>query len=310
MGQELLSCLSGGGGVGEPLLLGSDSGQLWLRRAQGLWIHFVQKSSGQRPSEKTDSKVKSGEKQRHVIRKNMKTEELVVISSISSAGNGSCSPHSESTNSRARSSRQNSSPPGDAAANSGIATIHLHLCICLITTSCTMSLPSVTRTLQRVCLRQPSVTQACRQQLRHLSSRPSSAFPPLLRIQSHLPTTSLSQQRRCESTAKPLTDRPDELPKTEPRPEVPSYEMTFTCKACSTRSSHRMSKQGYHHGTILITCPGCKNRHLIADHLKVCINKVSSVSKSNADTSRSSPTRASPSKTSSLKRDNCSRRVL
>jgi protein import protein ZIM17 len=31
-----------------------------------------------------------------------------------------------------------------------------------------------------------------------------------------------------------------------------------------------MSKQGYHHGTILITCPGCKNRHLIADHLKVC----------------------------------------
>lgn len=132
-----------------------------------------------------------------------------------------------------------------------------------------MSLPSATRALQRVCLRQPSVTQACRQQLRHLSSRPSSAFPPLLRIQSHLPTTFQSQQRRCESTAKPLTDRPDQLPKPEPREEVPSYEMTFTCKACSTRSSHRMSKQGYHHGTILITCPGCKNRHLIADHLKV-----------------------------------------
>jgi protein import protein ZIM17 len=126
------------------------------------------------------------------------------------------------------------------------------------------------RHVSPVCLRQPSVTQTCRQQLRHLSSRPSSAFPPLLRIQSHLPSTIQSQQRRCESTAKPLTDRPDELPKTEPRPEVPSYEMTFTCKACSTRSSHRMSKQGYHHGTILITCPGCKNRHLIADHLKVC----------------------------------------
>lgn len=131
-----------------------------------------------------------------------------------------------------------------------------------------MSLPSATRALQRVCLRQPSVTQACRQQLRHLSSRPSAAFPPL-RIQSHLSNTFQSQQRRCESTAKPLTDRPDTLPKAEPREEVPSYEMTFTCKACSTRSSHRMSKQGYHHGTILITCPGCKNRHLIADHLKV-----------------------------------------
>jgi len=45
--------------------------------------------------------------------------------------------------------------------------------------------------------------------------------------------------------------------------------MTFTCKKCTTRSSHRISKQGYHHGTVLIACPGCKNRHLIADHLKI-----------------------------------------
>jgi len=145
----------------------------------------------------------------------------------------------------------------------------LSLCRCLTTNPCAMSLPSATRALQRACSRQPSVTQACRQQLRHLSSRPSSAFPPLLRTQSHIPNTFQSKQRRCESTAKPLTDRPDQLPKPEAREEVPSYEMTFTCKACSTRSSHRMSKQGYHHGTILITCPGCKNRHLIADHLKV-----------------------------------------
>jgi protein import protein ZIM17 len=134
-----------------------------------------------------------------------------------------------------------------------------------------MSLHSATRTLQRICLRQPAVAQSCRQQLRHLSSRPSPAFSPFLRTQSHLVPAFQSQQRRCESTAKPLTDRPDHLPKPEPREEVPSYEMTFTCKACTTRSSHRMSKQGYHHGTILITCPGCKNRHLIADHLKVCL---------------------------------------
>lgn len=45
--------------------------------------------------------------------------------------------------------------------------------------------------------------------------------------------------------------------------------MTFTCKKCSTRSTHKISKQGYHHGTVLIQCPGCKNRHLIADHLKI-----------------------------------------
>lgn len=51
--------------------------------------------------------------------------------------------------------------------------------------------------------------------------------------------------------------------------DVPQYQMTFTCKVCTTRSSHKISKQGYHHGTVLISCPGCKNRHLISDHLKV-----------------------------------------
>lgn len=55
-----------------------------------------------------------------------------------------------------------------------------------------------------------------------------------------------------------------------PRQDVPSYEMRFTCKKCMTPQTHRMSKQAYHNGTVLVTCPGCKNRHLIADHLKVC----------------------------------------
>lgn len=56
----------------------------------------------------------------------------------------------------------------------------------------------------------------------------------------------------------------------EPNAEAPAYEMTFTCKKCQTRSTHRISKQGYHNGTVLIACPGCKNKHLISDHLKVC----------------------------------------
>ncbi|KAF2402386.1 zf-DNL-domain-containing protein, partial [Trichodelitschia bisporula] len=55
----------------------------------------------------------------------------------------------------------------------------------------------------------------------------------------------------------------------KPKPDVPAYEMAFTCKKCDTRSTHRISKQGYHHGTVLVTCPGCKNRHLMADHLKI-----------------------------------------
>lgn len=49
----------------------------------------------------------------------------------------------------------------------------------------------------------------------------------------------------------------------------PMLMLAFTCKKCDTRSSHTMSKQAYTKGTVLIQCPQCKNRHLIADHLKI-----------------------------------------
>ncbi|KAI9824864.1 MAG: hypothetical protein M1832_001469 [Thelocarpon impressellum] len=53
--------------------------------------------------------------------------------------------------------------------------------------------------------------------------------------------------------------------------------MTFTCKPCAHRSRHRVSKQAYHGGTVLITCPSCKNRHVIADHLKIFSDKAVTV---------------------------------
>ena len=167
--------------------------------------------------------------------------------------------------------RQNLSPP--MTMPQPAIAIHRTFHSILID-SCHFTIPKMnttyaTRSLQRICLRQSPISQTCRQQLRHCSTRPSAALPTLLRSSTTPLTRFQFHQRRCESTAKPLTDRPEAAPKAEPREDVPSYEMTFTCKACSTRSSHRMSKQGYHHGTILITCPGCKNRHLIADHLKV-----------------------------------------
>lgn len=56
--------------------------------------------------------------------------------------------------------------------------------------------------------------------------------------------------------------------------DKPSYHLSFTCKKCDTRSGHVVSKQAYHNGTVLIQCPGCNNRHLIADHLKVSQFKV------------------------------------
>ncbi|KAH8891858.1 zf-DNL-domain-containing protein, partial [Thozetella sp. PMI_491] len=51
--------------------------------------------------------------------------------------------------------------------------------------------------------------------------------------------------------------------------QEPHYELTFTCIPCGERSSHVVSKQGYHHGSVLISCPGCRNRHVISDHLRI-----------------------------------------
>jgi protein import protein ZIM17 len=52
-------------------------------------------------------------------------------------------------------------------------------------------------------------------------------------------------------------------------PLEPRLSLTFTCTApdCSTRSSHTFTKRAYERGVVLVQCPGCKNRHLIADHL-------------------------------------------
>ncbi|WVO13440.1 hypothetical protein L204_101056 [Cryptococcus depauperatus] len=49
----------------------------------------------------------------------------------------------------------------------------------------------------------------------------------------------------------------------------PRLQMTFTCTAdsCGHRSSHEFAKKSYEKGIVLVQCPSCKARHLIADHL-------------------------------------------
>ncbi|KAJ9315125.1 hypothetical protein DTO271D3_4578 [Paecilomyces variotii] len=61
------------------------------------------------------------------------------------------------------------------------------------------------------------------------------------------------------------------------RAQEPMYQITFTCKPCGDRSSHQMSKHGYHRGTVLIRCPTCSNRHVISDHLGIFMDKKSTL---------------------------------
>lgn len=44
--------------------------------------------------------------------------------------------------------------------------------------------------------------------------------------------------------------------------------MTYYVR-CQKRSEETFSKHSYHHGTVIIRCEGCRNLHLIADHLKI-----------------------------------------
>ncbi|PHH88060.1 hypothetical protein CDD83_8045 [Cordyceps sp. RAO-2017] len=65
---------------------------------------------------------------------------------------------------------------------------------------------------------------------------------------------------------------PDGAESEGPRPapkDAAYYQISFTCVPCSFRSHHNISKQGYHFGSILISCPECRNRHVISDHLNI-----------------------------------------
>ncbi|KAK3686680.1 hypothetical protein LTR37_019560 [Vermiconidia calcicola] len=101
-------------------------------------------------------------------------------------------------------------------------------------------------------LRKPIASNYIAQQIRRDSSEAASDHHPL--------TSRESASRDGASQKEDIAAR---------KAQEPAYELTFTCKKCTERSSHRVTHQAYHHGTTLITCPGCKNRHLISDHLKI-----------------------------------------
>lgn len=115
-------------------------------------------------------------------------------------------------------------------------------------------------------------------QLTYRATRPSLASTSPLTRAFPVSTTAIRQNSSSNSTpSKPLTDQDssaardaeNEEQNRKRREEEPAYRIVFTCKPCGERSSHHMSKHGYHKGTVLIRCPSCQNRHVISDHLNI-----------------------------------------
>ncbi|GJE99293.1 zf-DNL domain-containing protein [Phanerochaete sordida] len=72
-------------------------------------------------------------------------------------------------------------------------------------------------------------------------------------------------------TPPPSSSNSPETPQTSLsfQPPEPRLSITFTCTVtdCGTRSTHEFTKRSYTKGIVIVQCPGCENRHLIADHL-------------------------------------------
>lgn len=96
--------------------------------------------------------------------------------------------------------------------------------------------------------------------------------PIAIRAAHTIPRPPPPEKPSTESLADNAAAQPSEAPASEgERPEVKQayYQLSFTCVPCGHRSHHNVSKQGYHTGSTLITCPECRNRHIISDHLGI-----------------------------------------
>lgn len=75
-----------------------------------------------------------------------------------------------------------------------------------------------------------------------------------------------------QALLKKAVESPNELPSSRLGgqgigPAAGEMMAIFTCAVCDMRSVKRFSKHCYEKGIVIVECPGCKKRHLLADNL-------------------------------------------
>ncbi|KZV72429.1 zf-DNL-domain-containing protein [Peniophora sp. CONT] len=113
----------------------------------------------------------------------------------------------------------------------------------------------------------PNIAVQLRLRLGVIRPNSSLASPPPAPAQSSSNASSTPNSLEAPaSTDSGATTTTNKIQLEQPEPRL---SITFTCTVpdCGTRSSHQFSKRSYTSGIVLVECPGCKNRHLIADHL-------------------------------------------
>ncbi|KAH8116337.1 DNL zinc finger-domain-containing protein [Phellopilus nigrolimitatus] len=113
----------------------------------------------------------------------------------------------------------------------------------------------------------------------HPSLSPSVAVQLRFRLQlaprTLITSTRVPASRRLHTSAPwgsqaPVASPPPDDASTAPQePPEPRLQLTFTCTVtdCAERSSHEFTRRAYERGIVIVTCPKCTNKHLIADHL-------------------------------------------
>ncbi|TRM65428.1 DNL zinc finger-domain-containing protein [Schizophyllum amplum] len=109
---------------------------------------------------------------------------------------------------------------------------------------------------------------------------PGASLPPTARVEMRfrlgLSANSIAAIRTSAASKDAASPAPPASAPTTTRQQLPTsdqeprLQITFTCTAsdCTKhRSTHTFTKRAYTSGIVLVQCPQCKNRHLIADHL-------------------------------------------